>query len=925
MHSARILNEFPGENMSEKNRKSGHDVFISYSSKNKNVADAIVADLESHGIRCWYAPRGIMPGQEWATAISEAMAEASVFVLIYTEESNKSKQVMNEVAMAFKLEKTVVPFKLTDDLMNPELEYYLSRVHWLDALTPPLTDGIKALREHVAVILQKTEPAPISESASEDIGEDIAEIVKNAKTGERATSAQELYELLHTDDEYEPVRESRGNRSFIIIAAAAVLLLAVCAGGFFFIRNYNTKKSISQGETLFYSQYQGTEDNSASRKAFESVADKGKADVLYYLGSLSEREYDFEAARKYYEEGVEQGSALSYVGLGRLYSEGKGVAVDYARARELCEEAEAMGCVDAELILGRMVRGGQAGFNADGVMAVGCFEKAMTSERRDVRALSMYELGAGYQYGLAGIGTDYDLALEWYERARTEYPYYSGMIDRNIAGIYTAKMEKVSADDHYREALNYFKAAAEAGNADAMLGVANAYRFGEGVECDLQEAAVWYDKAANAGNAAGMIGLAELYRDGKGVERDAELSYRWYCTAADRGDSDAMIAIGDLYAGGLYGADSRENPDIASARAWYEKAAASGNGRAYRMLGRTYDADMEVAAGENPDPEKAMSYYMQAVEMGDAGAWNDIGDAYESGNTLSGAVDINEAKECYERASTVGDAEGMSNLADLYLLGKMGEADPETAVVWYQKAANAQNPNPHSELCLGVVYASDYLGKPNYVQAEYWFNRAAEHGEVSAYYLMGGFYCDGVFGGADYETAAAYFRQGAESGDPDCMHSLGFLYEKGLLTDGDSWLEARDWYEKASQAGDVEALTDLGRIYYGDGYLQTSFNCWKQAADAGNADAMVYTGCAYIAGEGTALNEIEAFGCFKEAADKGNACGMRMLSYCYENGIGTDEDIVQAEYWQKEAAGAGYGKDEAYEELQEHVEKFIEQ
>ena len=143
--------------MAEINRNSKHDVFISYSSKNKNVADAIVADLESHGIRCWYAPRGIMPGQEWATAISDAMAEASVFVLIYTEDSNKSKQVMNEVAMAFKLGLTIVPFKLTDDLMNPELEYYLSRVHWLDALTPPLAESIESLRNHVAVILQKTD------------------------------------------------------------------------------------------------------------------------------------------------------------------------------------------------------------------------------------------------------------------------------------------------------------------------------------------------------------------------------------------------------------------------------------------------------------------------------------------------------------------------------------------------------------------------------------------------------------------------------------------------------------------------------------------------------------------------------------------------------------------------------------------------
>ena len=909
--------------MAEKNSKPKHDVFISYSSKNKNVADAIVADLENHGIRCWYAPRGIMPGQEWATAISDAMAEASVFVLIYTDESNKSKQVMNEVAMAFKLERTIVPFKLSDDLMNPELEYYLNRVHWLDALTPPLEESIKKLREHVDVILQKTDADNVSEENA-DFAEDIADIVRNAKTGERATSAQELYELLHTDEEYEPEKESSGNRPFVIIAAAAVLLIALGVGGFFLVRNHNIKKSISQGELLFYSQYQGTGDNSASRKAFESAADKGKADVWYYLGALSEREYDYETALKDYEKGVEQGSALSYIGLGGLYLEGKGVAVDYSRARELYEEAETMGCVDAELYLGRMVRDGKAGFNADGITAISCFEKALESEEKDIRALSMYELGATYQYGLAGVDTDYDKALEWYDRAETEYPYYSGMADRNIAGIYTAKKEKVSADDYYREALNFFKAAAEAGNADAMSCVARAYRFGEGTDPDPEEAAVWYDKAANAGNTDGMTGMAELYRDGKGVERNIRLSYEWYCTAADRGDTAAMIAIADLYVKGLYGADDAGVPDIASARAWYEKANEAGSGRACRMLGRTYDSDVAVAAGETPDHEKAMTYYMQAVEMGDAGAWNDIGKAYESGNTLSGTGDMNEAKECYERAATVGDSEGMSNLADLYFSGRLGAADPETAAAWYQRAANAEDPDAHAELCLGAICSSDYLGKPDYVQAEYWFSRAALHGEASAYYLMGGLYYDGVFGGADYETAAMNYQKGAECGDAECMHSLGFLHENGLIASNDSWLEARDWYEKASQAGDVDALTDLGRIYYGDGYLQTSFNCWKQAADAGNIDALVYAGCAYHSGEGTDLNEMEAFECFTKAAEQGNPCGMMMLSYCYENGIGTDADPEQAEFWNGEAVKAGYGKDKTYGNLQKHVERFIQ-
>jgi len=132
-----------------------HDVFISYSSKNKNVADAIVGDFEQHGIKCWYAPRDILPGQKWVAAIREGLNASSVFILIYTEESNASRQVMNEVALAFNAGKTIVPFRLTEGEMNDELEYYLSRVHWLDALTKPLHKNIEALREYVEVILRK--------------------------------------------------------------------------------------------------------------------------------------------------------------------------------------------------------------------------------------------------------------------------------------------------------------------------------------------------------------------------------------------------------------------------------------------------------------------------------------------------------------------------------------------------------------------------------------------------------------------------------------------------------------------------------------------------------------------------------------------------------------------------------------------------
>lgn len=144
--------------------KGTYDVFVSYSSKNKNVADAIVADFEQHGIRCWYAPRDIMPGTSWVSAITDALRMVKVQVLIYTDESNASRQVMNEVALAFNEGKTIVPFRLSETRMSDEFEYYLSRVHWLDAVTKNLADNITQLRNYVEVILSGVEKAFVAAS-----------------------------------------------------------------------------------------------------------------------------------------------------------------------------------------------------------------------------------------------------------------------------------------------------------------------------------------------------------------------------------------------------------------------------------------------------------------------------------------------------------------------------------------------------------------------------------------------------------------------------------------------------------------------------------------------------------------------------------------------------------------------------------------
>jgi hypothetical protein len=130
------------------------NVFISYSHKDKNVADAVCSIMEKSGIRCWMAPRDITPGAPFAEAIIDGIKESKVFVLIYSSNSNHSIQVIKEVDRAVHHGLAIIPLRLEDVPMSKQLEYYVSDVHWLDALTSPLEKHINKLCKVVQKLLQ---------------------------------------------------------------------------------------------------------------------------------------------------------------------------------------------------------------------------------------------------------------------------------------------------------------------------------------------------------------------------------------------------------------------------------------------------------------------------------------------------------------------------------------------------------------------------------------------------------------------------------------------------------------------------------------------------------------------------------------------------------------------------------------------------
>jgi hypothetical protein len=114
------------------------DVFISYSSKDHQVADMLCATLEANRIRCWIAPRDLVPGSDWSESIIAAIVHCRVMVLVLSAGSNHSIHVKREVERAAFHRKIVIPIRTEPMRPSPSLEYFISLNHWFDASTPPL-------------------------------------------------------------------------------------------------------------------------------------------------------------------------------------------------------------------------------------------------------------------------------------------------------------------------------------------------------------------------------------------------------------------------------------------------------------------------------------------------------------------------------------------------------------------------------------------------------------------------------------------------------------------------------------------------------------------------------------------------------------------------------------------------------------------
>jgi hypothetical protein len=94
----------------------------------------------------------------WGEAIIDAIEESRIMVLVFTAHANDSPQIRREIERAVNHGVAILPLRVENVLPGRALEYFISDVHWLDALTPPLEAHLRNLAGTIKVVLARKEP-----------------------------------------------------------------------------------------------------------------------------------------------------------------------------------------------------------------------------------------------------------------------------------------------------------------------------------------------------------------------------------------------------------------------------------------------------------------------------------------------------------------------------------------------------------------------------------------------------------------------------------------------------------------------------------------------------------------------------------------------------------------------------------------------
>ncbi len=298
-------------------------------------------------------------------------------------------------------------------------------------------------------------------------------------------------------------------------------------------------------------------------------------------------------------------------------------------------------------------------------------------------AAAAFELGRLYEYGLAGSQDDAQ-ATRLYTQAKAGHDSDAGAALKRVA-------DRADAEKRF---MDHYQAAAERGEAPAVMAIVNAYISGDPMRQSYEKAAEWLRRLADAGDSTAQSQLGDMYRVGAGVPRDLNLAVDWLLKASRGRDHRRDFMLVTLYsskdidaahkaaiaqraaeAGGTPFTEAQAEPqfdprpDMAAVQAQADK----GDEAAQYTVGIFYLG----VFGDSVDAAKALPWLIKAADQGEPSAAINLANLYYTGKGVT--QDYTAALRWFERAATLGDRRGLYNAAIMYRDGQGATADPAKA------------------------------------------------------------------------------------------------------------------------------------------------------------------------------------------------------------------------------------------------------
>ena len=359
---------------------------------------------------------------------------------------------------------------------------------------------------------------------------------------------------------------------------------------------------------------------------------------------------------------------------------------------------------------------------------------------------------------------------------------------------------------------------------------------------------------------------------------------------------------------------------------------------------------MTPEKGKQPDYKKAAELYERAARQGSPKAAYALGALYRDGSYLGLNMDEMQEKSFFWMldAAEGGWTQAQYEVAMKYAQGSGTGENAQKALYWLEKAANSHH--PLAQRFLGTLYLNGSTRgrklkvKPDPQKAAHWYLRAARNDDGPSQAAIGFMYMTGRGVKKDLNEAKKWNALAASKGDAGAQRRMLTL-EKALETEGKRETQVNDilTLREAYQKGNVQAGSDLGRLYYyspapnnnvsraiglfretaskvpasalmlgvaaeeGKGVKQNFAEAvdWYKKAATGAVEANAYLADAYLEGKGVPANEAEAVRLLEEGAAKSDVKCLVRLAQLYSLGKGVPRDYEKALDYAQMAADKG--------------------